>query len=786
MKKTISVLLLLCMFVSLFSAMAFAADETQSEAEPYVTDETTDVQLAAAVDDTQESDVKSVFNSRFYVEANDDAGLKSRVVVLFDLIGTNGTLYLPGKVDVSKLRFAWDNATLTVSRDGETFVSGAAPVAPAGESVTYKVTKGLAVAYVKVKTVQGSADVEPMFLELDESLGTIDAMNGDKEHETSCYGKAVLGKVDKYISIKGRGNSTWDFPKKPYNITFYEASDFNNKDKAQLIPGVKAKKWSLLANHLDNSLLRNKVAMDLANELGIGLPSRFVDVWMNGEYLGNYLLTPKKDYQAPDGGFMLDNDHIPQDADQFQIKGMHDMLLKHNRINIEDIGDDAAELGVDQAYIENYFNEAFAALTKYDSEDYQNYFDIDSWAKMFLMVEVSKTYDCYAGNFLMHRDGLTENDKLIAGPAWDYDISFGRTLHKFLVGVSEPVQLNAEGWYNDSVGLFAVDKPVSLLQELGKHASFMTCVAKVYNENKAYFEDIPSNVDRQQALLRDSALMNNELWGTHHLGADYLVAPVTMHLLGTGKYALNYQVTVNWDAYVANLREFAAKRVMWLSDHLYAEAPVGSIVKKTMPDGSVQLEAVLTAGNTSNTYQWQRSDDGVTWANIGLATTAKYTPKADTLGDVQYRCVVTNAGAEITTMHGGTVPTYAQTILAPATDSVQMAEAELEAGTLTLVLNGTDVGAYTFAEYEGGWSIQNADGKYLKPVGRVLSLTDQPFAWELQDGVFVSHPTIAVTMLGKLFTLGRTQNIYLNVVAGGVAVSSESGAAVSFLSQVTE
>ena len=68
----------------------------------------------------------------------------------------------------------------------------------------------------------------------------------------------------------------------------------------------------------------------------------------------------------------------------------------------------------------------------------------------------------------------------------------------------------------------------------------------------------------------------------------------------------------------------------------------------------------------------------------------------------------------------------------------------------------------------------------------MLSLTDQPFAWELQDGVFVSHPTIAVTMLGKLFTLGRTQNIYLNVVAGGVAVSSESGAAVSFLSQVTE
>ena len=118
MKKTISVLLLLCMFVSLFSAMAFAADETQSEAEPYVTDETTDVQLAAAVDDTQESDVKSVFNSRFYVEENADAGLKSKVVVLFDLIGTNGTLYLPGKVDASKLCFSWDDTGITVSKNG--------------------------------------------------------------------------------------------------------------------------------------------------------------------------------------------------------------------------------------------------------------------------------------------------------------------------------------------------------------------------------------------------------------------------------------------------------------------------------------------------------------------------------------------------------------------------------------------------------------------------------------------------------------------------------------------
>ena len=498
-------------------------------------------------------------------------------------------------------------------------------------------------------------------------------MNGDKIHETSCYGKVLFDGIDKPISIKGRGNSTWSAEKKPYNITIYKKDDYAKKGNAELIPGVEAKKWSLLANHLDNSLMRNKIAMDLANELGIGLPSRFVDLWMNGEYLGSYLMTPKNDYKAPDDGYVLENDNYLDSEDpQFLIPGMYEIGKPinddgyYNRMTVKDIGEDENDNPVtDVAAIEAHFDEAWAAVEDFSSENYQNYFDMDSWAKMFLMYEVSKTYDCFAGSLLMHRDGLTDSDKLIAGPAWDYDVSFGRTLHKFLVGIAEPVQLNAEGWYNDSIGLIAVDEPVSLLQELGKHASFMQHVAKVYSENKAYFEDIPFNVDRQKEILRGSALMNNELWGTHHLGADYLVAPATMHALGTGKYALNYQVTVNWDAYVNNLREYAGKRVMWLSDHLYeADAPVGTITN-TLADGASVLDVVLTAGNDSNTYQWQRSADGSSWENVPGATAAQLKLAA---GDsAQYRCIVANTGAVIWTTHGGEVPTYTTTILtAPA------------------------------------------------------------------------------------------------------------------------
>ena len=707
-KRLISVLLLVCMIAALFPGMALSAAavdaeeaevveateavaaETNEAAEPEVTENETAVideaaqpeaEEAEAVEQTAEaagstSNVKSVLYAALYVPANKDAGLEGRVNVKYDALGSVAKVYLPGKADVSQLYFCWDDADITVTKNGETYESGTAPLAAPGKSITYKITKGAALALVTVKTVQGSADVEPMFLELDESQGTIEAMNADETHETKCVGNVIFDGQTRAMSMKGRGNSTWGLPKKPYNITL--------KNDDAMIPGVVAEKWSLLANYFDNSLIRNKVAMDLADGLGIGLPSRYVDIWMNGEYLGNYLMTPKSDYKAPKGGFHLENDNYVDSEDpQFKIPGMYaigDTLNDDgyfNLMTIKKIGKDAKKAGWDAAKVEEYFTEAWNALEDFDSENYQNYFDLDSWAKMFLMYEVSKTYDCFAGSLLMHRDNVKDpNSKLVAGPAWDYDVAFGRTLHKFLVGIAEPVQLNAEGWYNDSIGLISVDKPVSLLQELGKHASFMQAVAKVYNANVAVFEDIPANVDRQREILRASALMNNELWGTQSLCADYLVAPNTMRALGTGQYALNYEVTLTWENYVNNLKEFCSKRVLWLSDHLYARAPLGSIVMDKQGD-DVVLTTTLSAGNNANAYQWQCSTDGgKTWFDVEGANEASLTlTNAAACNGNRYRCYVTNEGVDIYTTHGGWTKAMAASTLEPVTIDVETTQA---------------------------------------------------------------------------------------------------------------
>ena len=83
--------------------------------------------------------------------------------------------------------------------------------------------------------------------------------------------------------IKGRGNSTWGLPKKPYKLKLDKKTDFFGMGKN--------KHWVLLANYLDTSLMRNKLSYDMSGAMGMDqMESVWVDVVLNGEYLGNYQL----------------------------------------------------------------------------------------------------------------------------------------------------------------------------------------------------------------------------------------------------------------------------------------------------------------------------------------------------------------------------------------------------------------------------------------------------------------------------------------------------------------
>ncbi len=97
------------------------------------------------------------------------------------------------------------------------------------------------------------------------------------------YNKETTKLYSGAAEIKGRGNSTWGLPKKPYRIKLDKGTDFFGYGKS--------KHWVLLANYYDTTFLRNKIGYDLAGDMGIPyMQSVLVDLVMNGQYVGNYQL----------------------------------------------------------------------------------------------------------------------------------------------------------------------------------------------------------------------------------------------------------------------------------------------------------------------------------------------------------------------------------------------------------------------------------------------------------------------------------------------------------------
>ena len=91
------------------------------------------------------------------------------------------------------------------------------------------------------------------------------------------------------MQIRGRGNTTWKFEKKPYKIKLDE--------KAKVFGMDKNRDWVLLANYCDKTLLRNVIAMDISRELGFSwTPDMIpVEVYLNGRYEGVYCICQHKE-----------------------------------------------------------------------------------------------------------------------------------------------------------------------------------------------------------------------------------------------------------------------------------------------------------------------------------------------------------------------------------------------------------------------------------------------------------------------------------------------------------
>ncbi|MGM9646482.1 MAG: leucine-rich repeat protein [Eubacteriales bacterium] len=232
--------------------------------------------------------------------------------------------------------------------------------------------------------------------------------------------KGIMRKISDYDGqMRVRGNSTANGSiKYPFNIKFSKATN--------LFGFGEGKKYCLLANLYDKTLIRNSLAFEFAYALGLDYTPKyqFVDLYIDGTYNGSYILTTPVDVGEDRVDIDEETDFLLEVEDK-STSGLFYITSPIFRIKV--LVESPEEFS-SESYSKLYstmYQIDFAILSG-DWEEIQKYVDVDSMAKYYIFHEYVKTVDIvYDSDRFYIKDG-----KLCGGPAWDFDLSFGNVTNK--------------------------------------------------------------------------------------------------------------------------------------------------------------------------------------------------------------------------------------------------------------------------------------------------------------------------------------------------------------------
>ena len=472
-----------------------------------------------------------------------DVGVEGASISLRE-IGGEYFFFLPSSADLSEmvLLFAGNPVTLTAGEEEITVTSGqafdlTALYAPAPDDGIYAVTFSRGGVSFPVK-VMVSANIGSMFITstdpVNKGRSYVEAVKGNKATGQMTLlgtsGEAVY--TGALTQIKGRGNSTWNAPKKPYQIKLDKKTDLLETGD----PGETAKTWVLLANYYDEAFIRNTLTFDLAAELGLPYSSgsRPVDLYYDGQYRGTYLLCEKTEIGSArvnihdlEADFEDANPDVDDFDDLATANGRNAYGNKYQYVtgltDPADISggyllemDFAVRIGEEKSYfmttngdyivskspeylsqsaveyISSFYQEFEDAVLNggvnpTTGKNYTDYVDLESLAKCYLILEFSQVPDAFRSSTFFYKPAGEE--KLYAGPVWDFDTAYSN-----YYGISSPTYL--------------IGPRTPLGQKLLTIPSFCETVEDVYrNELHLLVTDVllSTGTDTQTGRLRSLA-----------------------------------------------------------------------------------------------------------------------------------------------------------------------------------------------------------------------------------------------------------------------------------------
>ena len=278
---------------------------------------------------------------------------------------------------------------------------------------------------------------------------------------------------DGQISIELRGESSlYFYPKKSYRIETQTDSGTNNN--VPLLDLPRENDYILYGPYGDKSLIRNVISYGLYEKMGHYAPrTRFIELVVNGDYKGLYVLTEKikedkyrvnideltpEDNTPPgiSGGYILRVDKTTGMASyEYWESPVLPPVSGFNYITYQYYDPDYDELTLDQRnYIRDYMQEFDQVFSSADFKDplygYRPYLDISSFIDIMILNEVTKDVDAYRLSHYFYKESDINGGKLVNGPPWDYNLTFGNNDFAGDVNLSSnwvyPKKINIYWW----------------------------------------------------------------------------------------------------------------------------------------------------------------------------------------------------------------------------------------------------------------------------------------------------------------------------------------------------
>lgn len=345
----------------------------------------------------------------------------------------------------------------------------------------------------------------------------------DKEHDITSNIIIVNNHeayVDKPGTVRERGNYSRTFPKKPWRIKFDK--------KQRVLPDApaQAKKWTLINNYGDKTLMRNLIAFEIARRMDMKyVPyAHPVDVILNGEFKGCYQLCDQVEVkegrleitemeptdisgEALTGGYFLEIDAY---ANQEPDGEWFTSATKSIPVTIKSPDDGGTPEQYE--YIRTYFNKLESLVFRYPNYnpgpyDYRNIFDVESFLKHFAVGELSGNTDTYWSTYMYKDRG---SDIIYTGPVWDFDIAFDNDFRTYPIN-NIPGYLYCSGRASEATNMINFAKRI-LMADTRTVDDLARVWSLARNDNNLNYETLSAFIDKTADEIDASQKLNFLRW----------------------------------------------------------------------------------------------------------------------------------------------------------------------------------------------------------------------------------------------------------------------------------